>query len=221
MRQKLRQIICKSVFLLCGLIPLLAGAEVQYLGLVHEPHFSPNGRHNAVIVEDRYPGGSEFSLMLLTMRKDGFTRLNSYCLTPRYDEFVLTPERNIAFVVFDTSNHYRVQVYNPKERKMVHTLEYERVKITQPQFSKDRRAFCYYSDFDAHPFASLKQKIEGKLRPNGWVIYSSDSERGLAVAKDGNVVFSKEKKDAFTEWAPLRDLKNFHSFLHNRCQKSL
>lgn len=204
MRHSFRLIICLIVVFLWVLMPLLARAEVQYLRLVHQSHFSPNGRHNAVIVEDKYPGGSEFSLILLTMGKDGFTLLNSYCLTPRYDEFVLTPEGNIAFVVFDTSDHYRVQVYNPNKIEFGNPLEYNTDKITQLQFSKDMRAFCYYSNFDAHPWASIQQKIENRLRPKGWLIFSEEEKRYLAFAKSGNAVFSKAEKETYTEWAPIK-----------------
>ena len=139
------------------------------------------------------------------MRENGFDILNRYCLTPRYDEFVLTPKGNIAFVVFDTSDHYRVQVYNPKKIEMGPSLEYERDKITQLQFSKDMHSFCYYSDFDAHPWASIQQKVDNSLRPKGRLVRSD--EEGIVFTKPGNIVFSKVEKEAYTEWAPIEKPK--------------
>ena len=197
--------LCKlMIFLIIiiGLLPkvIMANTAAQYTGLFRKSHISPNGRLNALIVEDKYPKGSEFSLLLVASAADGEFQLNFYSLTPRYDEFLLLPNGNIAFISFDTATHYIVQVYNPKEIAMDDPLEQESMKISQLQFSKDVQSFCYYSDFAAHPLASTKQKLANMLQKQGWLITPNGD---FAFTKSGGLVFSKKEKEAFTEWAPI------------------
>ena len=151
-------------------------------------------------MEDKYLKGSEFSLQLVASAADGEFQLNFYSLTPRYDEFVLLPNGNIAFIAFNTTNHYTVQVYNPKKITIGSPLEYESRKIAQLQFSKDMQGFCYYSDFAAHPLASTKQKLANMLQKQGWLI---THKLDFGLTESGGLVFSKKEKEAFTEWAPI------------------
>ncbi len=185
-----------------GFIPrvIIANEVVQYTGLVRKSHISPNGRLNALIVEDKYPNGSEYSLQLVASAADGEFQLNSYSLTPRYDEFVLLPNGDIAFIAFNTTSHYTVQVYDPKKIVMNTPLEYESRKIEQLQFTKDMHSFCYYSDFAAHPLASSVQRLASRFRKKGWLITHKGD---FGFTKSGGLVFSKKEKEAFTEWAPI------------------
>ena len=185
-----------------GILPkvIMADKAAQYTGLFRKSHISPNGRLNALIVEDKYPKGSEFSLLLVASAADGEFQLNFYSLTPRYDEFLLLPNGNIAFISFDTATHYIVQVYNPKEIAMDDPLEHESMKISQLQFSKDVQSFCYYSDFAAHPLASDKQKLSNLLQKKGWLI---TQKGGFTYTKSGGLIFSEKEKEAFLEWEPI------------------
>ena len=193
-----------SIFLVVfiGLLPkvIMADKSVQFNGLFRKSHISPNGRLNALIVEDKYPKGSEFSLLLVASAADGEFQLNFYSLTPRYDEFVLLSNGNIAFIAFNTATHYTVQVYNPKKIEMSSPLEYESMKIEKLQFSKDLQSFCYHSDFAAHPLASTKQKLKTMLQKKGWLITHKGD---LGITESGGLIFSKDEKEALTEWAPV------------------
>lgn len=200
MRYLFKLILFFVVFI--GFLPkaIMADKSVQYTGLVRKSHISPNGRLNAMIVEDKYPKGSEFSLQLVASAADGEFQLNSYSLTQRYDEFVLLPNGNIAFIAFNAATDYTVQVYNPKKIAIDSPLEYEKMKIVQLQFSEDMQSFCYYSDFAAHPLASTKQKLAGMLQKKGWLIIHKGD---FSFTKSGGLVFSDVEKEAFTEWTPI------------------
>lgn len=201
---QMRYLFKLTIFLVIfiGLLPkvIMAGKSAQYTGLVRKSHISPNGRLNAMIVEDKYPKGSEFSLQLVASAADGEFQLNSYSLTQRYDEFLLLPNGNIAFIAFNAATDYTVQVYNPQKIAIDSPLEYERIKIVQLQFSKDMQSFCYYSDFAAHPMASTKQKLSGMLNKKGWSIRHKGD---FGYTESGGLVFSDVEKEAFTEWAPI------------------
>ena len=178
---------------------------VQYLGLTHQPHFSPDGRHNVVIVEDRYPGGSLFSLMFWTMDEEGFWHHNAYGLTPKYKEFVAVPDGRIGFVRFDTVDRYVIQSYDPKEKKMLRPWDGASIKMKHLQFSKDMRSYCVFMDQTAHPLASLKTQIQKKIAPSGWHIYTK--EEGMVRTETGSIFFKKGENEAFTEWAPIEKPK--------------
>lgn len=184
--------------------------SVQYTGLVRKSHISHNGRHNVLIVENKYSGGSELSLYLVTFTADGRFRLNDYSLTPRYDILVERPDGNIGFVSFDTANQYTIRMYNPKKTEISQPLDNTDRKITQLQFSKDLRAWCYNVDFSAHPWASKKQKLRAAAnrayykRSSGWIILTEDD---YGRTKTGDLVFSDAEKETFTEWVPFEKPK--------------
>ena len=186
--------------------------SVQYLKLFHQPHFSPDGRHNVVITEDRYPGGSLYSLMLWTMDEEGFRSHNRYDLTPEYKEFVAMPDGKIGFVKFETGNRYTIQAYDPKTGKMSHPWEGASIKMKHLQFSKDMRAYCVFMDKTPHRFATLKTKIERTLTRSGWYIYSKDHPDGVR-SKSGDIYIPKKEKEIFTEWAPIEKPKKIPALL--------
>lgn len=206
-----KRVLCFVVLFIGFLSQVYAeNRAAQYTSLVRKSHLSPDGRHNAIIVKNRYPLGSEFSLHLVTMKADGYFRLNAYSLTPRYDIFVQTPDGNIAFVTFDTVDQYKAHVYNPKKIEIGSALEYSDNKITQVQFSKDMRTYCVYQDFSAHTLASKKQKQIAAAnraiykRDGGWIILTKE---GYGRTKSGGIIFSDAEKENFTEWSPIEKPK--------------
>ncbi len=211
MRYSFKIILC-FVLLFVGFLSQVnaENKSAQYKGLCRKFHISPDGRHNAIIVENRYPLGSEYSLHLITMNTTGYNRLNAYSLTPRYNTFLKTPDGNIAFVTFDTADQYKVHVYNPKKLEIGPALEYADYQITRIQCSKDMHIYCIYQDFSAHPLSSNKQKQSAAVnraffkRDGGWIIINDGD---YAKTKSGDIIFSEEEKENYTEWAPIEKPK--------------
>ncbi len=211
MRYAFKFILCFTLIFVGFLLQVNAeNKAAQYKGLCRKFHLSPDGRHNAIIVENKYPHGSEYSLHLITMNTTGYEILNDYSLTPRYSSVIQTPDGNIAFVTFDTVEQYKVHTYNPKKLEIGHALEYADHQVKQIQFSKDMRTCGIYQDFSAHPLSSKKQKQSVAVnraffkRDGGWIIIT---EGDYAKTQIGDIIFSDKEKENYTEWAPIEKPK--------------
>lgn len=181
----------------------------EYLGLIHPLAFSPNGRYQVLISENRYHGGSEFSLRLAITENEGRNRFGGYCLTPRYLEVVAAPDGNISYVYSDSSSDYAVAMVLMDEVKIRPRMVSSEDPVEQLQFSKDGQHFCCFMTFEPHPFQPPEIKLEAKLsgffNPAGWMIYEKNGK--FLQNKKGGLIFSKEEKEAFTEWAPIEKPK--------------
>ena len=51
----------------------------------------------------------------------------------------------------------------------------------------------------------MSKKVSLVLQPPGWMIYKKDGD--FTPNKDGGLIFSKQEKEAFTEWAPIEKPK--------------
>ena len=218
MRYLFRFVLGVLLFSTCLLVQLEAAGQkkdfkshlrhFEYLGLIHTLSFSPNGRYQVLISENRYHGGSEFALMLVVTRNEGRNRFVEYCLTPRYLEVVAAPHGNISYVHFNPSNDYAIALLRIDEMRVSHRMATSDVAVEQLQFSKDGQHFCYFIPFKPHPFQSTMIKREENLarlfRPAGWMIYQTN---GTLEQKKDRIIFSEKEKKAFTEWAPIEKPK--------------
>ena len=226
MRYWFRSVLWVILFSICILGQLEAVGQVgqkkdfkshlkhfEYFGLIHPPTFSPNGRYQVLISEDRYHGGSEFSLIFAITGNEGRKRSGNYCLTPRYLEVVAAPGGNISYMYSNSSIDYAVGMVLMGELKIIPRDEVKIISrmatidtpAEQLQFSKDGQHFCYFMTFKPHPFQPPEIKREANLsrlfNPAGWMIYDENGE--YLLREKGGFIFSKEEKEAFTEWAPI------------------
>lgn len=182
----------------------------EYIGLLHPLEFSPNGRYQVVISENRYHGGSDFALMLAVMRNEGRDHHARYSLTPQYLEVVAAPDGNISYVRFDPSSDYAVDLILMKEGRLRTSIAVADSPIEQLQFSEDGQHFCYFMPFEPHPFQPPEIKHEQyfsrMFNPAGWMIYEM-GRSSLLSDKTGGFIFSDEEKKAFTKWAPIEEPK--------------
>lgn len=181
----------------------------QYTGLMHPLSFSPNGRYQVLISENRYHEGSEFFLMLAITEHEGRARFGGFCLTPRYLEVVAAPNGNISYLYWDSSNDYAVALVYMDEVKMSPYVATSKEPIEQLHFSKDGQHFCYFVPLEPHPLQSPQNKLAVKLsrmlNPAGWMIQETNGK--VLRNKKGNVFFSEKEKKTFTEWAPAEEPK--------------
>ncbi len=181
----------------------------EYIGLIHPQSFSPNGRYQVLISENRYHGGSEFFLMLAITENEGRAKFGGYCLTPRYLEVVAAPHGNISCLYWHSSKDYAIALVLMDKVMMRPHIATSNGPIEQLQFSKDGQHFCYFVPLEPHPFQSPEMKRAVKLsrvfNPAGWMIQETNGK--VLQNKKGRLFFSEEEKKAFTEWAPIEKPK--------------
>ena len=211
---KYKIVYCLIIVLGILYIPIKANS-VTYIGLSHRALISHDGRYIAIIVENRHVKGSEFSIHLWTfspLDPEGGYFANKYALTPRYKEIVTSPDNKIiAFVEHNMVTDYGIHFYFPENDKIKPSWHYSQSKVEHFQFSKDQKAFRFSINFH-NKLDSLKENIGASLRGPIWIIKDMETLK-MAEQKNGQVEWTKQGSDTFTEWTPIEKPEVVPQFL--------
>ncbi|MCG9126371.1 hypothetical protein JT359_02105 [Candidatus Poribacteria bacterium] len=202
--------------ILCTYILNPTSAELKdyrYLGLMHPSAYSPDGKFVVMLIENRYVGGSEFSLVLLALDPKSHTQnFGIHALTPDYKEVVSIPStNNFAFLQYDPIEGYGIHLFMPDTLEQKRGFTYETdYPISKLQFSQDGQYYSYLMSFKSHPFESKSTKMKDTasrlVQPPGWVIKKIGE--GLPIkTKKNKIIFSKTEKEEFAKWAPIEKPK--------------
>ena len=202
----------RYVYILIGVLMLsnLAHSE-ERIGLVHRPLFSPSGEHLAFLSERRYNQTREYTLSILTARREdskGDFRIG-YSLTPRIHDVTISPDQKIiAYLAHDIDYWFGIYFYFIDTGKAF-GIEWssQGSKIEKLQFSKDQRYIRYYST----PFTPNDGSLGNRI--NAAVVKTVNAKWiGMSIAGKPGYIFSKAEQ-AKMDWAPIEKPKEIPAFL--------
>ena len=203
----------RYMFILMGLFILSGVARgEERVGLVHHPLFSPDGEHLVFISERRYNETREYTLSLLTAKRDEDFAI-TYSLTPRIYDITISPDREItAYLAYDINLGFGIYFYSSNTGE-AYGIEWSssRSMIEKVQFSKDQRYIRFYlkplishdgsigEQFSAAIAGAITRAVVGQ-----WV--------AMSIKGKPHYTFSQEEQ-ARINWAPIEKPKEIPRFL--------